>query len=304
MGNLLKGVFGTNSTKIIILGFVLTILSIPVGAYFLSQRTKAQKPPPVYTAPVTKEASSSASSPLSDLAKQIGDAAPTPEPGTENTSPLAQISVGSSLDFKLILEGRPKDRYATKLYLGIAEGQTTNNPQYLLSFNIDLPDSGEYKGLSLAGLNQGKTYTAYLKGQAQIATSSSFLVTPTTAKLNNGDAMTLLTGDLNEDNVINTADLSIARKAYGSKPSSANWNANIDFNLDNVINVLDLGLLTRNIGKTGASGAWYSQPPAATSSGAINPVALSPASASASPQGAVNLSVPGEGGHWLWIPNF
>jgi hypothetical protein len=62
---------------------------------------------------------------------------------------------------------------------------------------------------------------------------------------------TLLPGDLNGDNVINLADFSLFAAAYGSDPTSPNWNPNADLNCDGSVDISDFALLAQNYGLTG-----------------------------------------------------
>lgn len=282
------------TSKTLVIVIVALIIIIPISAFLISQRFKAENttasPNPTLK-PRTSARPSSASN-LGDLKQN----SPTSSSGTNSGS--AEISFGPTLNFKIALQGRPKSRQATKIFLGIAQGKPTGTPQYLLSFNIDVPDSGEYKGLSLAGLTQGSTYTAFVKAPAQIATSSAFVLAPSETDLG---LLNLITGDLNEDNIINSADYSIAKSAYSATPNAKNWNSNVDFNLDGIINVLDLSIILKNIGKTGTSGTWYST--VATQSAILNttPTTIGgPASSSGSFDKP--LLVPGDGGYWLWVP--
>lgn len=92
-------------------------------------------------------------------------------------------------------------------------------------------------------------------------------------------------GDLNEDNVINSADYTIALQANASTPGSTNWNELADLNKDGIVNIFDLAIITKNIGQVGASGAWTSPiPKIATPSGGLIPEEDSTF------------------GYWLWIP--
>jgi hypothetical protein len=123
--------------------------------------------------------------------------------------------------------------------------------------------------------------------QIQIATSSAFIMSPTVTNLNDGQALPLASGDLNDDNAINSADYSIAQKAFGATPSSSNWNDNIDLNKDGVVNVIDLSIISKNLGAVGASGAWTSPlPNIATKSAEIN----------------TSIGSPNQGGYWIWVP--
>ncbi|MBI2020062.1 hypothetical protein HYS94_01445 [Candidatus Daviesbacteria bacterium] len=287
--------FYSLKAKILLGVYIFLLLSIPIGAYLASQQqifktgAKSAKEAPKKPATATPSASVSDSS---DLSKGAGSklqfetsSTPTPSPREEPSSSI-DTSYGPTLTFKVNLEGRPAGNQAARMFVGIIEGALTINPDYLLIFNFDIPESGESDELSLAGLDTNKNYTAILKGPAQIATSSAFLMSPALTKLNDGNALTLLSGDLNEDNVINSADFSLAQSLLGSKSGSANWNDNADFNKDGVINSLDLGYILKNFGKTGDSGAWTSPIPSATSSASLN-----------QPATGGNPS-----GYWLWIP--
>ncbi len=258
--------FTTLKQKIILAIYIFILISIPIGSYLASSRqtykSKAAEADHVIISSPDEEKEKSATK----SAKKTTTPASTPSP-----SPTVAVSFGPTMNLKLILEGRPKDKYAGKVFIGIAEGTSfsSGGPKYLLQFTIDLPSSGFFEGLSLAGLSAGTTYSAYIKPTVQIATSSAFIMSPSITNLNSGAPLTILTGDLNEDNTINSADYSIAKAAFGAIPSSSNWNENIDFNKDQRINSFDLGLIVKNFGKTGLSGVWISPTPA-TKSGSID----------------------------------
>lgn len=280
--------------KIILGIIVLLIVLIPTSSYVIAYRfrsqTKAKADAPLTVIPAKEVPKTS---PLQDLKKKLGanDASSPAQP---------EVFFGPTLSFKLNIEGRPAGKNQAKIFLGISQGDPTNNPEYLLSFNIDVPSTGEYKGLSMAGLTQGDKYTAYIKAPAQIATSSAFLLKA--AETNLG-TFNLITGDLNEDNVINSADYTIAKQAYGSTPGSEKWVENADFNLDGIINNSDLSLIVKHFGKTGLSGPYYSK--TATQSASTSGSLLSPISVGnpETPEETKELiKVPGSGGFWLWVP--
>lgn len=302
--------FSTLKQKLLLGVYILILLSIPVGAYLVSQQknisssAKEQKTnqPAVQTPkkPVTSPAKG-----LLDASQarpgtgSISSPAPSPSPSAspETTIPT---SFGPTLSLKAILEGRPKDKQATKLFVGIAEGTLTTNPKFLLSFTVDLPSSGQYSGLSLAGLNSGSQYTALLKGSAQIATSSAFTMSPTVTLLNSNQPLNILSGDLNDDNVINSADYSIAQKALGATPNSSKWNENADLNKDTIINAFDLAIISKNIGRVGSSGAWTSPIPKTATPSA----GLTTSPSIGGPQGSPGGYSPEREskGYWIWIP--
>lgn len=282
--------FSTIKLKLLLALYIFIIVSIPIGAYLASQtqstKSSAQenKKPLPQTPP--KVATSSAKQSIIDSSLNRSNQTAASEPST----PTIATNFGPTLSLKATLEGRPNNNQSTKLFVGIIEGSVSFSPKYLLSFSIDLPSSGEYSGLSLAGLTQGQSYSALLKGQAQLALAVPFTMSPSETKLNLGNAVTLISGDLNDDNTINSADLGIIKNAMGSNPSSSNWNENADFNKDSVVNIIDYSILYKNFGKTGDSGIWVSQPPSATPS-----AQLTDTPAIGSPQS--------QGGYWIWIPS-
>ncbi len=294
--------FSTLKERLMLGVYIFILLSIPVGTYLVSQnqtyksQAKEQKSakPKVVVPP--KPTTSPAKQLLDSSQKTAGiavEVTPTPSSSPSSSSPEIATSFGPTLSFKITLEGKPKGSYGTKLFVGISEENLTTNPKFLLTFMVDLPASGEYSNLSLAGLTPGSRYTALLKGSAQIATSSAFTMSPVVTNLNEGEVINLLSGDLNDDNVVNSADHSIAQKAFGSTSNSANWNENADFNLDGVINAFDLIIITKNMGQVGASGAWTSPLPK---------VATPSASLTSPPVGGPAMP-DGSKGYWIWIPS-
>lgn len=282
-----------------IAGFIIVLIAIPLSftllknSQILNSKAYQEKPK---RQQITQTASTSAkpkeipaTSPLSDLKKMLADATnsatSTLNPNVESGSgPTPNLAFGPILSLKISLEGRPAGSQAAKVFIGISTGTAQTKPSYTLSFTVDVPASGAFSGLSLAGLNPGSTYTAFIKGSAQIDAASTFVMSPTESVLNTGQPLTLISGDLNEDNTINSADYTIGKNLYGTTSKSSNWNSRADLNSDGTINSWDLSIITKNMGKTGASGVWYSPIPVATSS-AVSTSSGSPA-----------------GGYWLWVP--
>lgn len=290
--------------KLIIAGFIITAICIPIvltmgketqffKSFAVNNKTSTQT--------VTKNKTASVSgglqeipgtSPLSELNKLL-EGSPANTPIETTTASSANLSFGPTLNMSINIEGRPVGKQGAKVFLGLASGNPIPNPTYLLTFTVNFPDNGIFQGLSLAGLNTGSTYTAYLKGPAQIDTATSFTMSASETKLNDGQPVALLSGDLNEDNAVNAADYAIAKTLYGTTPNSSNWNLRADLNLDNIINNLDLAIITKNLGKTGASGTWFSPPPVASASATPR---------AGGPSGSYESYVSSRSGYWLYVP--
>jgi len=261
----------TRNQIIALAGFIIILIAIPISFYLVKQtqifKSKAAGNTTANN-PVTKTPPVSGSS-NSDLLKAMqGSEGSTSSASLGDTTNLA---FGPTLNLTISIEGRPASKQAGKVFVGLSAEGVKTNPTYILTFTIDVPDSGIFKGLSLAGLNPGSNYTAYIKGAAQIDTASNFTMAPTETTLNDNKPIILISGDLNEDNTINAADYSIAKTLYGTTSKSSNWNNRADFNMDGVINNYDLTFITKNMGKIGASGPWISTPQ--SSSGSATPSA-------------------------------
>lgn len=306
--------------RLIIAAIIAITILIPTGAYVMSLRFKTQSQAQEYNVPVTQsKTEATTSSKLKEALDRLNQtqnqtsggsndvtsgAQTTTQTGTDdNTVSVsdAQLVLGPVLGFSLILQGRPLDNQSTKAFLGIAQGQPTTKPSYLLSFMVTIPASGSFDGISLSGLNTGSTYTAYIKSGAQIATSSAFVVKTTPTNLG---ALNLLTGDVNEDNVIDILDYNLVKTAIGLTPSSPTWNPLYDFNLDNIINSWDLSIILANLNKIGASGAWYSYTPVATASAYSSggPTTQELEKGTQGKKDGPALRSPGEGGYWMRVP--
>lgn len=282
--------FTTFKQRLLLGVYIFLIISIPIGAYLASKtqifKSKASENTTTKVAP---KPTLSPARQLLDSSESEARSNPTPSPNPDVASTTIATSFGPTLSLKVSLEGRPEGNQTTKLFVGIAEGELSSNPKFLLSFTVDLPADGTYTNLSLAGLEIGTQYSALLKGSSQIASSATFVTSPTVSYLNSNLAISLTTGDLNDDNTINSADYSIVQSSLGTTSASSNWNENADFNKDGVINIFDISLISKNLGKTGASGAWTSPIPL-----------VSTPSAQLSPSiGGIGQS---ETGYWIWVP--
>lgn len=323
---------GLDRKQIIILaGVGIILFSIPLGIYLGSKtqifksRASELKPQSQIGQKIASKSATTVkpvpnSSPLSQIQQLLGSEAsratssaansfsskttvttPTPTPASLN------ISFGPTLTVRVKIQGRPANNQSGKVFIGIGSGQPAANPKYLLNFTVDFPSSGVFTELSLAGLNPGSTYTAYVKGSGQLTKTATFVMSPTVSILNNDQPLELLSGDLNDDNVINSADYAIAKALYGTTTGDTKWDQRADFNLDNIINTLDLAIITTNLGKTGDSGVWQSTP-IASGSAQVN-INLAPVTKAQGGFESLRFSEPSptldtltQGNLWLKIP--
>ena len=92
------------------------------------------------------------------------------------------------------------------------------------------------------------TYTLGIKGGQWLRKNTPV---DTTGGNVSGLSVSLLAGDINGDNQVDTADLAVLQKAYGSSPASSNWDPRTDLNGDGNINLADFFILRSNNGKIG-----------------------------------------------------
>ncbi len=63
--------------------------------------------------------------------------------------------------------------------------------------------------------------------------------------------LTTVTGDINNDGVVDIVDIVIVAIAFGSTPEDPNWNPIADLNQDGVIDIVDIVLVAIHFGETG-----------------------------------------------------
>ena len=61
-------------------------------------------------------------------------------------------------------------------------------------------------------------------------------------------------GDVNQDGQVNSTDLALVARAFGSTPQSPNWNRDADLNQDDIVDIFDLVLVGRSFGRGVPSG--------------------------------------------------
>ncbi len=92
------------------------------------------------------------------------------------------------------------------------------------------------------------TYTLGVKGTKWLRKD---IPIDTTAGNVTNIALTLPTGDINNDNRVSAQDYALLQAAYGSIPTSTNWNPSADLNGDNRVSAQDYALLRGNYGTAG-----------------------------------------------------
>jgi|GEM_PF-1915175 len=125
-----------------------------------------------------------------------------------------------------------------------------NLPAYQFAATTD--DSGNFNvpGTATPGIWPGSVYNVKLKNPQMLQSSVNDLAfsnsTPTAQ-----DFGLLKTGDVNNDNRISLADLSILSSVYGRDSTSSGYDGRADLNGDTRISLADLSLLSSNYGQTG-----------------------------------------------------
>jgi parallel beta-helix repeat protein len=82
--------------------------------------------------------------------------------------------------------------------------------------------------------------------------------TPYVIDMNNTDNYPLMNpwypilGDINFDGKVSLADLVLLAKAYSSKPTDSNWNANADIDGNGIVGLSDLVILAQHYGQHNA----------------------------------------------------
>lgn len=66
-----------------------------------------------------------------------------------------------------------------------------------------------------------------------------------------GVDFTLINGDVNNDNTVSLADFALLRNAFGSTPSSGNWNPDADLNGDGTVSLADFAIMRNHFGQSG-----------------------------------------------------
>lgn len=159
-----------------------------------------------------------------DLIDPSATAAPGTVSGTASLQGLASGNWAQPLTFTLTPTGTTAGSISTRSLTPAADGAFT-----------------------LTNVPAG-TYTLGIKGAQWLRRDTPV---DTTGGSVSGLSVFLLSGDINNDNQVTTADYDILNAAYGSTPGSPKWNAAADLDGSGRVNALDYALLQGNLGKTG-----------------------------------------------------
>jgi len=93
-------------------------------------------------------------------------------------------------------------------------------------------------------------FTGFLSAMAAPGTAAAHATATGDTSANSVGTITLLAGDLNQDDVINIFDLAIIASALDTTDPKA------DLNMDGVVNILDVALIAGNFGQQGPRTDW------------------------------------------------
>jgi hypothetical protein len=130
-------------------------------------------------------------------------------------------------------------------------------PPNFVNFDLQLYNSSGYPNGLVSTSNTN------ISGQTQYVETYSNLTGPWYIRIYPGSdpnavspsgvyscAVDGLTGDVNQDGIVNILDAIQVSNAFLSTPGGTKWNANADLNGDGVVNILDAIILSNNYGKT------------------------------------------------------
>ena len=83
-------------------------------------------------------------------------------------------------------------------------------------------------------------YVTLAPGETNAANSS----------LTGGNVTVTIPGDINGDGTVDVYDAIILASAFGSNPSSPNWNPNVDINGDGIVDIYDAIILAAHFGQS------------------------------------------------------
>lgn len=161
-------------------------------------------------------------------------------------APTRAVVAEATLVGQLQLEGRPKPpNKQWKTAIAFTARQTSQKyPKYTRLFVTD-----ERGVFTLDKMEPGE-YEITVKGVHTLRVKRTVSLKPGT---NHVSFDTLLEGDADNNNKIDSNDLQLLSKSFNKRRGQSGYNENADFNQDGKVDILDFSLLAKNWQKTGAS---------------------------------------------------
>ncbi|MFL5733422.1 MAG: CAP domain-containing protein [Chloroflexia bacterium] len=119
----------------------------------------------------------------------------------------------------------------------------------VVNYPVRNTDASGFFTVSVAGLANG-TYSWRAKGPQFLATSGSVALSG--ARVTNTEMGTQRVGDTNNDNTVNSVDLTLLKATLGRMPGDPGYDGRADFNGDSIVTMMDFTLLRANFGSSGA----------------------------------------------------
>ena len=163
----------------------------------------------------------------------------------EDVAPASENITFATLEGKISLQGRPVapgSKWKVPLQVDIYTGDSSAP---VAGYNII---TDEYGNFSIPNLRPG-TYTIAVKNSHTLKRVLHNQVVAVGS--DTMDFGILTEGDVNNDNVISDADLSLLINVYNTAITDNKYAANADLNEDGVVDLLDLTLLTSNFNQAG-----------------------------------------------------
>jgi 2-methylaconitate cis-trans-isomerase PrpF len=146
---------------------------------------------------------------------------------------------------QVTLQGRPAPPNGQWQVPITIELYVTGNPTPVATFNTTTNTSGQF---TISGVPVG-TYNIKVKNSHTLARVK--LNQALIAGGNNIDFGTLLEGDVNNDNFITLADLSLLINSFNKTLGDPGYDPRADLNNDNFVTLADLSLLINNFNQAG-----------------------------------------------------
>ncbi len=140
--------------------------------------------------------------------------------------------------------------------------EQTPSPQgtfFLTSFEDDFVHVacltlGNYAGVSGSGPLYDVTFAVIGTGASDLHLYDSILLDSSVTRIPHdtvdGTMVATLSGDINNDGIVNVVDLTIVSLAYGTFEGEPGYNPDADLTQDGLVDMRDLVIVARNLGKS------------------------------------------------------